>query len=144
MDMANKGITISIDAKLQLQNLDNERKRLADAFSKVDVGSKSYKELERELKAINKAYEDTAKLAGGAFHTQADVDKYVRSYEKLRGVMGDFDSSYAKLGRGDFTDKIFPDGFLDKLDKAGKDLEQAKQVIFSSCFWQEKSFFYFK
>ena len=125
--MANKGITISIDAKLQLQNLDNERKRLADAFSKVDVGSKSYKELERELKAINKAYEDTAKLAGGAFHTQADVDKYVRSYEKLRGVMGDFDSSYAKLGRGDFTDKIFPDGFLDKLDKAGKDLEQAKK-----------------
>lgn len=125
--MANKGITISIDAKLQLQNLDAERKRLADAFSKVDVGSKNYKELERELKAINKAYEDTAKMAGSTFHSNADVEKYVRSCEKLKSVMGDFDNSYAKLGRGDFTDKIFPEGFLDKLDKAGKDLEQAKK-----------------
>lgn len=127
MDMANKGITISIDAKLQLQNLDNERKRLADAFSKVDVGSKSYKELERELKAINKAYEDTAKLAGGAFHTQADVDKYIRKYEKLQTVMKDFDSSYAKLGSGDFTDKIFPSGFLAKLSQAEKDFKQAQK-----------------
>lgn len=125
--MANKGITISIDAKLQLQNLDNERKRLADAFSKVDVGSKSYKELERELKAINKAYEDTAKLAGGAFHTQADVDKYIRNYEKLQTVMKDFDSSYAKLGSGDFTDKIFPPGFLAKLSQAEKDFKQAQK-----------------
>nr|DAH93858.1 MAG TPA: minor tail protein [Caudoviricetes sp.] len=130
MDMAtggNRRITLNIDANVQLQNLDAERRKLENAFGNVDVGSRHYRELQRTLNTINSAYEETARLASSAFRSNADVDKYTRSITRLRSSFQSFDDVYANLGRNDFTNNIFPEGFLDRVEQARRDLEQAQR-----------------
>lgn len=123
----NRRITLNIDANVQLQNLDAERKKLENAFGNVDVGSRHYRELQRTLNTINSAYEETARLASSAFRSNADVDKYTRSITRLRSSFQSFDDIYANLGRNDFTKNIFPEGFLDRVEQARRDLEQAQR-----------------
>ena len=104
----NRRITLNIDANVQLQNLDAERRKLENAFGNVDVGSRHYRELQRALSTINRTYEETARLANSTFRSNADVDRYTRSITRLRNSFRNFDDIFANLGRNDFSNNIFP------------------------------------
>lgn len=128
--MANRftnSIAIPVSLKVQMAELTQQIEKIRSAMSTVKPDSKSYKQLEAQLKSIEREFQGIQKSANTTFSTQGQISTFARKFEHLEVLVENLGSSFSKLGFSDFLNDSFDKGLIDSLKKVQDNLTQTQK-----------------
>ena len=128
--MANRStnsIAIPVSLKVQMTELTQQIEKIRSAMSTVKPDSKSYKQLEAQLKSIEREFQGIQKSANTTFSTQGQISTFARKFEHLEVLVENLGSSFSKLGFSDFLNDSFDKGLIDSLKKVQDNLTQTQK-----------------
>lgn len=128
--MANRStnsIAIPVSLKVQMAELTQQIEKIRSAMSTVKPDSKSYKQLEAQLKSIEREFQGIQKSANTTFSTQGQISTFARKFEHLEVLVENLGSSFSKLGFSDFLNDSFDKDLIDSLKKVQDNLTQTQK-----------------
>lgn len=120
-------IAIPVSLKVQMAELTQQIEKIRSAMSTVKPDSKSYKQLEIQLKSIEREFQGIQKSANTTFSTQGQISTFSRKFEHLEVLVENLGSSFSKLGFSDFLNDSFDKGLIDSLKKVQDNLTQTQK-----------------